>query len=912
MKRLAFPKQKDCIIINDVPTKSEIKDDEIFGASSNLSMLTAFQRGKLLATQSIPEGFQGISPLKIHTTYLSFEPFEEGNFDWGNYWKKRKDVREILENGEIFLVPIEDFQGSALENSFYKIPHQKDLFVHKNLFDNIIGTLEEIKKVNPKLVILTGKWATFLLTGISSLAENYSKKVRDKPLGCIMKYRGSILSIHPTWELEVDCVVMPIIHPVNIWTMPVKIPIMLNDIHKLCWMFYVLQEQPTSFFKEPARTYLYGTDKKVILDYLDEILSLLKEKQLEVSVDIETMFGMPPKKVKGKLVGANNRKPIIDCIGLAYEEDRGLCIPYCSRENPLLWNLQDEIDIQLKLNEVLCHPNILIEGQNYSYDYQYIKKLYRLETPPRDDTMILSHTLFNNQPKDLATLASIYCPFYTYWKDESSADKDSPETRWIYNIKDILYTKQIKSALQTSLENSPKSLQDFYRFKVNELLPAVFHTMELGVPVDIEKKESQRVKFGELMTEIEETVNKIIAHTSSDGKNTINLKSSTQVKKLFMDYFEVEPIKNRKTGTETFGNDAMFIYMEQYPLLRPLIKLILEYRSINVFTNTFLSAIVDEDGCLRSNLNVVGTATDRLASRKNVFGGGANIQNVPAGGKIDLRYCLQSLEDEEESDIILEPEIEGSLELPNIKELFWCLQDEIYFDTDLASADARVIAWTSQCKFLTELYKEDDGDAYLFLAKEYYKDNSLVKKSKERQNFKIILHGTNYFGKERTLAMNANLLVHEVNRIQKYYFGACPEIPKLHQEVRNQVNNRGYLENCWGSRGWFTDKNDKQLLNKAMAWVGSSPVSTLINKIYVKLYQQEKGRINIRLQVHDSLAGTFNKFDTTAPDRILEAAKIPMNFYGKDYFIPVGLKLSDKSYGNCSDKNLILFREGKL
>lgn len=240
----------------------------------------------------------------------------------------------------------------------------------------------------------------------------------------------------------------------------------------------------------------------------------------------------------------------------------------------------------------------------------------------------------------------------------------------------------------------------------------------------------------------------------------------------------------------------------------------------------------------------------------------------------------------------------SNIHLPNCKELFICEADEMFFDIDLAAADARIMAWISKCKFLTELFEEPDGDPYLLLAREYYKDQSLTKKAKERQIFKAVVHGTNYLGRANTLAAKAGLLVREIEKIQQFYFSLCPEIPMLHKYIEKQVNSIGFLTNVWGAKGWFLDKKDPMLMNKAVAWVGSSPVGILINKALVSIEENDKD-IKVLLQVHDSLAGVYKKVDTTAPSRIIQHCSIALPF-DIPRIIPVDIKTSDKSYGNCN------------
>ena len=148
-----------------------------------------------------------------------------------------------------------------------------------------------------------------------------------------------------------------------------------------------------------------------------------------------------------------------------------------------------------------------------------------------------------------------------------------------------------------------------------------------------------------------------------------NMNSTPQKKKLFKDFFGMElKLKKRKgqTATETADAAAMLEYVEEYPMLKPFLTLMLEYNAIKVFTRTFLAAKTDEDGRMRTQYRVAGTDTGRLASTKNVWGTGCNLQNLPQEGKLPLYYALQVLEELkesfEETNIDLEEIVGNSLE----------------------------------------------------------------------------------------------------------------------------------------------------------------------------------------------------------------------------------------------------------
>lgn len=896
--RPSFPKKRNVMLINDTPVRNEIDNDEPFSSASNLGLLTALRRGKVDSYARVAPDYKGILSTDIYPTYLDYNTFDKENFDFKNDFKRKKDLQRMVINDREYLIE-KDVSGftEAVANSFeyIKVEHQKEVYISKRLWIEFQGLLEEIRKVEPKLVIITGKWILFLLTGIGTLASNQGTWKDRKPFGNLHKLRGSLEEIHPCWGIENNPIVFPIYHTINALTMQNRIFIMEMDLQKAAEIYHKVKAVGVEYYKKPPKRFYLGVTadeegnltlkKQLILFYLDRLLYRLETKPRHVSIDIETMF-----------------HSTIDCLAITDNINHAICIPFASANNPNLWSIEDEIDIQVKIREVLLHKNCLHIGQNYSYDCQFFYKLSKTIVAAKHDTMVLHHVLYGYLPKDLSFLASLYCEFYRQWKRESEATKETPAVRWEYNAKDVMYTLEVLEILLEVLSQCDQKLQDYYKFKQLEVSPILTDIMNDGVSINVKKKEELLLQFRDLLTHIEEMVNDLLGEQ-------VNLKSSVQVKRIFTDLLQVAALKDKKRGTDTFGSDAMLVYREVYPLYRSFITLILEYRSIGVFVRTFLSAIVDDDNRMRTAYNVAGTVSERLSSRKNAFGTGANLQNLPSKGKLKLDYAYTELE-EESTDITIpedDEEEKSIIQLPNVKELFIPDNDEeLFFDIDLAAADARVIAWTSECRFLTELFEDPAGDVYLVVAKEYYQNAELTKSSEERQVFKAVIHGSNYLGRANTLAAKAGLNPQVVQQVQDFYFHLCPEIVKFHERLEKEVRELGYLTNCWGSRAWFLDRKDPMLLNKAAAWVGSSPVSILINKALVNLVKREKEdyaaglikhKVKPKLQVHDSLAGVFRKEDTGAPNRIISACSIPLPF-DTPRIIPVNIKIGE-TYGGC-------------
>lgn len=164
--------------------------------------------------------------------------------------------------------------------------------------------------------------------------------------------------------------------------------------------------------------------------------------------------------------------------------------------------------------------------------------------------------------------------------------------------------------------------------------------------------------------------------------------------------------------------------------------------------------------------------------------------------------------------------------------------------------------------------------------------------------FKALCHGTNYLGTPDGIAPRIGLLVHECERIQKWYFGLAPEIKAWQEEIKKQVTKRRYVQNVFGYRNYFFDKIEGTIFNQAVAWIPQSSVACLINRGYVNI-SNNLPEVEVLLQVHDSLAGQFQSvYGNWALRRIVEEAQIALP-YPEPLVIPVGVVSSTKSWGEC-------------
>jgi DNA polymerase I-like protein with 3'-5' exonuclease and polymerase domains len=611
------------------------------------------------------------------------------------------------------------------------------------------------------------------------------------------------------------------------------------------------------------------TDYKLVIrpsysqaaDTLDSLITsasaaLSAGHKLKLGADIETRAGH------------------IACIAFAWSSSEAICIPLmCQHSDEGYWTLEEESQLVLRMIRLMSLAQII--GQNWNYDAQYIYRYWHFLCPDVQDTMIQQHSCFSNLPKNLAFLSSMYLEDHLYWKDDRTNWTDGPKGEgedkyWIYNCTDSLRTLAIHEVL-TQVVKSLK-LEDVNTFQ-QSLAPCVLKTMNRGIRMDTRRRAAFSQELLQARAARETWMEEVLGHP-------VNIRSPKQMQELFYEELAQKKVlkRNAEGGMSPTTNDeALHKLAMREPILQPLTRTISELRSLGVFNSTFVEAQLDTDGRIRTTFNICGTETYRFASSKNAFGSGLNCQNIPKGGEVEG----------------------GGLSLPNVRKLFIPDPGMAMFDIDLDSADLRIVTWESDCKWMKDHFA-NGRKPYIEVMREYYHNPSMTKKSHPREYgmFKSLCHGTNYLGTADGIAPRIGLLVHETERIQKWYFGLAPEIKRWQEDIKKQVSGRRYVQNAFGYRIHFFDKIEGTIFNQAVAWIPQSTVGCLINRAYVNIHNNLP-EAEVLLQVHDSLMGQVPiEGKEHWLERIVEEAQIVIP-YSDPLVIPVGIVSSEKSWGDC-------------
>lgn len=728
--------------------------------------------------------------------------------------------------------------------------------------------LQEILLLRPKVIVALGNLALLALTGNDG----------------VTKWRGSELWLDLP-DIPYQCHVVPTFNPAFIFGNWPARRLMVCDI-----------KRAKRCVDLPKYEFVFPHKIRPTFDEAREFLLSLRQRLANgpvlIACDIETRFRQ------------------IDCVGLSTEDGPAFCIPIFGNEKPQgYFSREEEALIIHLLREVLTHKNARVVGQNFHYDDSYFAKCWGFRCNVAHDVMIEWHVLFPRLEKSLAFICSLIADRYVYWKDDNKeVDGRVPdEQRWIYNCTDVWRTLEAHKKIQETARTL--GLEKQCAFEMS-LYDPVLKMILRGVRQD-------RVIKEQTARELEEEIRKRTQWLESVCGFPLNPSSHTQMKSWFYDVLRQKRIYNRRTGEVTVDDAALEKIADREPLLRQPIRIIQQIRSLRVFKSTFTEARIDEDGRLRSHFWIPGTNTFRFSSKRDPFGMGANLQNIPKGSSIEILDILRqngemSIEDlaaakKTSPDEILslltsqDEERKGLVEqgfvslsngrvkllfsLPNIRKFFIPDPGYVWVACDLKGADFQVMVWEAQLDNIKSLLRAG-LDVHTELAK-------ITKLPRDKS--KQLIHATDYKAQPKKIAEALGLSLHQAERAQKAYLDFAPGVKEYHRRVEDSVRRKGFVENAFGFRCYFFERPE-EVITKALAWIPQSTVALTINAGIVNV-DKNLPEFELLLQVHDEADFQIRDglLDTFMP-KLDEQMRIVIP-YDDPLVIPLEYKISRKSWG---------------
>ena len=455
--------------------------------------------------------------------------------------------------------------------------------------------------------------------------------------------------------------------------------------------------------------------------------------------------------------------------------------------------------------------------------------------------------------------------------------KSETERLWIYNGLDCCVTMEVLEAILPQLDNLTGST-----YALSLALQAPVLEMNLhGVLVDETERvraiEQYRSDTDRLQRNLYRIVHDGVGYTNfRDSGKTKAWRSNSHVAALLYDVLKLPEVRKRNERGEmvrTVNRDALE-RLQIHFISQPIINHILALRDFGKKIGV-LETKIDSDGRLRTSYNIAGTTTGRFSSSLNDFGSGGNLQNIEE----------------------------------RLRRIFVADRGMKFANIDLEQADSRNIGALCYNVFRDAKYLDacESGDLHTTVAKmsrpelpwsgDLHADRGIAERPYYRHHTlrhvcKVLGHGTNYLGSPFEMSKHTKIEQSIIKDFQALYFSTFPSIHKLHDWVKEEIMNKGYLVTPFGRKRWFFGKRDERdTLKQAVAHLGQSMTADEMNHAMLALWRLNI--VQIMLQGHDSILIQYKEGDENEViPRVLSAMRVPLELEGgREFVVPVEVQV---------------------
>jgi DNA polymerase-1 len=320
-----------------------------------------------------------------------------------------------------------------------------------------------------------------------------------------------------------------------------------------------------------------------------------------------------------------------------------------------------------------------------------------------------------------------------------------------------------------------KLLSDKLKKVLNEIelpLITILAEMEIeGIIVSEEKLAKLSELYGNRLTEITNHIYEL------SGKE-FNINSTKQLQVVLFDELMLTPGKKTKTGFST-ATDVLEAIKDE----SPIVKEILEYRSLTKLKSTYIDSLpllINEDtGRIHTSFLQIGTATGRLSSKN------PNLQNIPIRSEDGRR----------------------------IRDAFVPKQGCVFVSADYAQIELVVLAHMAEDESLREAFKKG-VDVHTFTASLVFNKTMEEVTASERRMAKTINFGVMYGMSAFRLSKELEISRTDANNFIKAYFSRYNGVAKFIDSTVSTVRKNGYVTTLFNHKRGVPKINSRNKLEK--------------------------------------------------------------------------------------------------
>lgn len=494
-----------------------------------------------------------------------------------------------------------------------------------NVPQQIEDLQREVNQVGPNIILALGGTALWATTGKTKITNYRGSLLRGMGRKLVATYHPAHLLHQSKGEIK------------GYWNRQV----MIFDMKR------VLEESLSSELELPSRNLQVCRNSAQLYDFLDR-----NRHHGRPSLDIEALDCIPT------------------CIGIAYTPYEGLSVPLwnvrgisniSSSELATIWRI---LALELAVSDCV--------GQNFKYDQDKIRRLGFIIRKLASDTMLKAFAINPEFPKNLAFNTSIHTR-EPYYKDEGAnfdPSKQSIDDLFIYNARDACVTKEIDLSMDADLDRL--GMRDYYEKFIMELHPLYLNIENEGFHVNTEQRDKLLDKYVSYSARLAHEL-----YTLVGGE--VNVNSPKQMQILL--YHTLKLPQRKTTGEEDItallDNKTNGVRNEAH---RRILEIILEKRKVEKTISTYLMALADFDGKMRTTYYLC-LETGRTATGQ---------QEPPIRPLVKVRDTKGKLKDKALGTAFQTITKHGDIG-SDIRSMYEPEKGYVFLQADSAQAEARVV-----------------------------------------------------------------------------------------------------------------------------------------------------------------------------------------------------------------------------
>lgn len=538
------------------------------------------------------------------------------------------------------------------------------------------------------------------------------------------------------------------------------------------------------------------------------------------------------------------------CVGISFNQREGITVP--------LWNCDgisnipdsDLTSCWILLNQILSQNDVV--GQNFKYDQDKIVRLGFTVKSLASDTMLKAFAINPELPKGLAFNTSIYTrePFY---KNEGMYE-GKIEDLLLGCARDACVTKEIDLAMDKDLDELGQ--RDFYEKFLMRLHPLYLDIETTGFKVDEKKRDELIRKY----IEWDERLRYELFHMTGDE---LNVNSWQQVATLL---YAIYKLPSRKgTGEEelTALLNSPRVKDETH---RRVIELILEHRRVRKTISTYLMALPDFDGRMRTTYYLC-LETGRTSTGQ---------QDPPIRPMVEVKDEHGKKKKKVLGTAFQTMTKHGDIG-QDIRQQFIPDEGEVFVQADSSQAEARVVALLADDEVTLRMYDEHDIHAltaswFFGGTEDDYSKRKLGYESPVRFAGKTLRHAGHLGAGKRRAATELNtqarkykipITINEAiaERALKIFHQKSPKIQQVfHNGIIEALKiNRSLIAAVpygfnikYGGRRTFFERWGDELFRQAFSYIPQRAVSDNTKAAALRIKERVPS-IKIIMEAHDAL-----------------------------------------------------------